>query len=133
GLMQPERELDDVGNAFAGHALAALILESIDIAARCKKPLLEMLDTNDTKMLGSNRLAVPPHRSQQLGDAFAIDLIDPEELRQRLVRTTYLGKYLAPNGSPRKPAKLGNERSHRAMPPEIAISRHVRSQITLQP
>ena len=86
--MQPERKLDDVRNAVAGHAFAALILESITIAACCQKPLLEMLDANDAKMLGSNRLAVPPHRAKQLADALAIDLIDPEELRQRLVRTT---------------------------------------------
>src|SRR5215470_11106886 len=42
GLMQPEGNLDDVRNALAGHAFAALILEGIEVAACCQEPLLEM-------------------------------------------------------------------------------------------
>ena len=133
GLMQPEGKLDDVGNAVAGHAFAALIFESVDVAARCQESLLEMLDADDAKMLGGNRLAVLPHRRQQLGDALAIDLIDAEELRQRLMRAAYLGQYLALNGSAGEPTELADELAHRAVLPELAIPGHVRGEIALQP
>ena len=43
--MQPEGELDDVGDALVGHALALLVFECVGVAARCQKALLEMLDT----------------------------------------------------------------------------------------
>jgi len=91
--MQPEGELDDVGDALVGHALALLVFECVGVAARCQKALLEMLDTNNAEMLGRNRLAVPLHRRKQFGNAVAIDLIDTEEVSQRLVRTAYLGEY----------------------------------------
>jgi hypothetical protein len=42
GLVQPEDELDDVGNAVVGHAFAASILEGIDGAARGQQPLFEV-------------------------------------------------------------------------------------------
>ena len=77
--MQPEGKLDDVRNAVAGHAFAALIPEGVNVAACCQKSLLKMLDADDAKMLGSNGLAVLAHRCQQLGNAAAIDLIDAEE------------------------------------------------------
>src|SRR5204862_5428328 len=76
--MQPEGELDDIGYAVGGHALAALILEGISVAARCQKKRFQMLDANDAKMLGRDRLAVLAHRRQQLGNARAVDVIDTE-------------------------------------------------------
>src|SRR5450631_1825648 len=131
-LMQPESKLDDVGNAVAGHAFAGLILEGINVAALCQKPLLKMLNTDDAKMLGVNRLAAVPHRDKQLGDTRAVDLVNAEELRQRLVRTTYIGQYPALNGRPGEPAKLGNELAHRAVLRVIAISGYMCGEITLQ-
>ena len=79
GLVQPESELDDVGDAFAGRALALLILERLGVAACRQESLLEMLSTDDAEMLRGDRLAVLAHRRQQLGDAAAVDLIDAEE------------------------------------------------------
>ena len=131
--MQPEGKLDDVGDAVAGHAFAPLILEGLGVAACCQEPLLEMLGADDAEMLRGNRLAVLAHRRQQLGDAAAIDLLDAEELRQRLVRAADLFEHLALNGSAGKPAELGDELPHRAMLPEIAIPGHVRGEIALQP
>src|ERR1700722_2283609 len=52
-LMQPEGKLDDIGNAVAVHAFAALILERLHVAARCQEPQLEMLNANNAKMLGA--------------------------------------------------------------------------------
>ena len=74
-----------------------------------------MLVADDAEMLRGDRLAVLAHRRQQLGDAVAVDLIDAEELRQRLVRAADLVEHLALNGSPGKPAELGDELAHRAM------------------
>ena len=88
--MQPESELDDVGDAFAGRALALLILERVSVAACGQESLLEMILADDAEMLGGDRLAVLAHRRQQLGDAGAIDLLDAEELRQRLMASSPL-------------------------------------------
>jgi hypothetical protein len=133
GLMQSEGEFDDVGNSVGGRAFAALILECIAVAACCEKPLFEMPAADDAEMLGSNRLAVSPHRRQQPGDAVTIDLIDAEELRQRLVRTACLGQYPALDGSPGKPAEFGDELTHRAVLLEVAVPCHVRGEIALPP
>ncbi len=81
--MQPEGELDHIRDAVAGDAFAALILESVDGAARRQEPLLEMLGADDAEMLGSDRLPVSAHRRQELGDAGAIDSIGAEEARKR--------------------------------------------------
>jgi hypothetical protein len=62
-----------------------------------------------------------------------IDLIDAEEPSQRLVRTTYLGHYPAPNFGAGKPAEFGDELTHRAVLREVAVPRHVRGEIALQP
>ena len=131
--MQAERELDDVRDALAGHAFALLIFERVGVAARREETLLEMLGADDAEMLRGDRLAVLAHRRQQLGDALAVDLIDAEELRQRLVRAADLVEHLALDGGPGKPAKLGDELPHRAMAPEIAIPGHVGGEIALQP
>ena len=80
GLMQTKSDLDNVRNPFAGHALSLLILEGVDIAACGLETLLEMLGADDAEMLWSYRLAVPPHRGQELGNATAIDPIDAEEV-----------------------------------------------------
>src|SRR5215471_2032332 len=80
GLMQAERELDDVGNAVLD-APALLIRERLGIAARRQEPLLEMILANDAEMLRIDRLAVLAQRSEQLGDADAVDLLDAVELR----------------------------------------------------
>ena len=114
GLMQPEGKLDDVGDAFAGHALAALVLEGVGVAACGQESLLEMLGADDAEMLGGDRLAVLAHRRQQLGDAGAVDLLDAEELRQRLMRAADFVEDLALNGGPGEPAEFGDELAHRA-------------------
>ena len=105
GLMQPEGELDDIGNAV-GHAFAALILEGLDGAARRQEPLLEMLGADDAKMLRGDRLAVSLHRRKKLGDAVAVDLIDAEEARQRLVRAADLVEDLALNARCRRAREI---------------------------
>ncbi len=57
----------------------------------------------------------------------------PKKLRQRLVRAADLGQDLALNGGAGEPAKLGDELAHRAALPEVAVSRHMRREIALQP
>ena len=91
--MQPEGELDDIGDAV-GHALAALILEGVSGAARGQEPLFEVFGADNAEMLGRDRLAVPLHRRQQLGDAIAIHPVGAEELRQRLMGTGDLVRIL---------------------------------------
>jgi hypothetical protein len=49
--MQPEGELDDVGDGVGADALAALVLERVDRTARRQKPLLEVLGSDDAEML----------------------------------------------------------------------------------
>ena len=49
--MQPESELDDVWDAFAGRALALLVLERVGVAACGKEAVLEMILTDDAEML----------------------------------------------------------------------------------
>ena len=49
GFMQTERELDDVGNAFVGHALACLIFECLGVAACRQKMVLEMVVADDAQ------------------------------------------------------------------------------------
>ena len=61
-----------------------------------------MLGADDAEMLGSDRLAVPLHRRQQPGDAGAVDLIDAEEARQRLMRAADLVEDLALNARSRR-------------------------------
>src|SRR5262249_1339419 len=100
GLMQAECKLDDVGNAFAGQTFALLIPERFGVAARRQEALLEMLGTDNAEMLGRDRLAVLAHRGQEFSDAIAVDPIDAEELRQRLVRAAHLCEDLALHGSP---------------------------------
>ena len=116
-----------------GGALAQLILEGIGVAACRQETLLEMLGTDDAEMLGGDRLAVLAHRGQQLGDAAAVDLLDAEELRQRLMRAAHFREHFALDGGPGKPAKLGDELAHRAMLPEVAIPGDVGGEIALQP
>ena len=106
GLMQPESELDDVGDAVGGNAFAALILEGVDSAARRQEPLFEVLGADDAKMLGGDRLAVPLHRGQQLGDAGAVDLIDAEEGGQRLMRAADLVEDLALDARSRRAREI---------------------------
>src|SRR6516225_7780959 len=96
--MQAECKLDQVGNAVIGQALALLILERLSVAAHRQKALPEMVNANDAKMLGLDWLAVAFHRCQELGDAAAVDLVDAEELRQRLMRAADLGEDLALRG-----------------------------------
>ena len=62
--MQPESELDDVWDAFAGRALALLVLERVGVTACGKESVLEMVLTDDAKMLCGNRLGVLAHRGQ---------------------------------------------------------------------
>ena len=104
--MQPETELDDVGNAVGGNAFAALIFKGVDSAARREEPLFKVLGADDAKMLRSDRLAVPLHRCQQPGDAGAVDLIDAEEGRQRLMRATDLVEDLALNARSRRAREI---------------------------
>ena len=42
-------------------------------------------------------------------------------------------RILAPDGGAGEPAKLGNELAHRALLPEVAVSRHMGGEIALQP
>ena len=62
--MQPECKLDDVWNAFAGLALALLILEGLGVAACGQEPLFQMILTDDAEMLCGDRLGVLAHRGQ---------------------------------------------------------------------
>src|SRR5262249_34699059 len=121
GLMQAESDLDDVGNSILGDALALLIFEGVGVTARCEKSLLEMLGTDDAEMMRGHRLAVLAHHCPQLGDALAVDLIDAEELRERLMRAADLGEHLALDGTPGKPTELANKFPHGAMAIQIAI------------
>jgi hypothetical protein len=85
GLMEAEAELDNIGDAVVVDAFAALVVESLDLAAGRYEPRLEVLGADDAKMLGGDRLAVPLHRAQELGNARPVDLIDAEEGGQRLM------------------------------------------------
>ena len=64
GLMQPESKLDDVWDAFAGRALALLVLERVGVAACGKEALLQVIHTDHAEMLGGDRLGVLAHRGQ---------------------------------------------------------------------
>src|SRR5215470_3402389 len=92
-----------------------------------------MFCADDAEMLRGDRLTVPLHRSEQLGDARAVDPFFAEELGERLMRAADLFEHLALDGSPGKTTKLGNEFPHRAMALEIAISGNVGREITLHP
>src|SRR6516225_3343953 len=130
--MQAERKLDDVGDGVVGQALAPLVLERLGVAARRQKALPEMVNANDAKMLGLDRLAVPFHRCQELGNAAAVYLLDAEELRQRLVRAADLGEDLALHGGAGQPAKLGDELAHGAITSKIEIAGDMGGEITLE-
>src|SRR5215471_7826037 len=112
--MQAESNLDNVRNPFAGQALSLLILEGVGIAACRQEPLFEMLSTNDAEMLRRDRLAVLAPRCEQLADASAIDLINAEELSERLMRAANFFEDFALNASAGKPAKLADEFPHGA-------------------
>src|SRR5262249_56472721 len=131
--MQGKCNFDEVGDAVAGEALALLVLERLGVAACGQDALPEMVDADDAEQLRVDRLAVSLHRRQELGDADAVDLIDAEELRQRLMRAADLIQYLAPDSGAGQAAKLGKEFPHRALKTEIAIAGHMRSKIPLQP
>ena len=76
-----------------------------------------MLVADDAEMLGGNRLAVLLHRRQQLGDAAAVDLLDAEELRQRLVRAADFVEDLALTAVPESPRNSAmNSRTVRLCP-----------------
>jgi hypothetical protein len=96
--MQPEGKLDNVADTVRCHALAALILEGFRVSACGQKPLLQVINTDHAEVLGGNRLAVTLHRREQLGDTAAIDLLDTEKLRERLMRAANFFKHLALNG-----------------------------------
>ena len=82
-----------------------------------------------------DRLAMPLHRRQQLGNAAAVDLLDAEELRQRLVRTADLGEHLALLGGAGEPPEFGDELPDRTMRlrHDRRSRRYMRGQIALQP
>ena len=103
--MQAKCKFDDVGDALVGHASALLIFERLGVAPSRQEALPKVVSTNDAEVLRVDRLAVPFHRRQQLSDAGAVDLIDAEELRQRLVRATDLGEDFALHGGAGKPAE----------------------------
>src|SRR5258708_38869451 len=75
GLVQAECELDEVGDAFAGHTSALSIFERLAFPACRKETMLEVTLANDAEMFRGDRLAVSLHRRQQLGDAGAINPI----------------------------------------------------------
>src|SRR5262245_5567874 len=128
--MQAECKLDNIGNSVS-HAFALLIFEGLGISASHQESLLKMLDTDDAEMLRQDRLAVLAHCPQQLGNALAIDLIDAEELRQRLMRAPDLGKNFPPHDRTGQAAKFGQEVPHRAFALEVAIPRNMRSHVML--
>src|SRR5208337_4231799 len=72
-LMQPECELDDVGDTV-GHAFALLILEGVQIAADSQESRLQMLGADNAETGWIDRLAAPLHCREKLGDAAAVDL-----------------------------------------------------------
>src|SRR5262245_59110554 len=131
--MQPERELDDVRDAFAGRAIALLVLERVGVAACGQEALLEMALADDAEMLRGDRLGMLAHRGQQLGDAGAVDLLDTEEPSQRLMRAADILEHLALDGTAGHSTELGDELSHRAIPPQITVAGHMRGEVTLQP
>src|SRR5271166_5924179 len=131
--MEPEGELNDVGDIVAARALAALIHERIHIAARREEPLFQMVGADDAETGGIDRLAVALHRREKPGDAGAIDLLDAKEVRQRLARTTDFSEDSALDRGAGESAKLGNELTHRAVLAEVAVSRHMGGEIALQP
>src|SRR5262249_35359281 len=87
-----------------------------------------MVSADDAEKLRVDRLAVPLHCRQQLGDTGAVDLIDAEELRQRLVRAADLSEDFAPHGGAGQPAKLGDELADRT----VAIAGDMGGEIALQ-
>src|SRR5262249_7114641 len=131
--MQAEGQLDNERNAALGEALLQLVLERLDVAARCQAPGLEMLPSDDAEMLGRYRLAVLLHRRQQFLDARIVDALDAKELRQRLVRAAGLGQDVALHGGAGKSPELGDKFPHRALTLKLAVSGNVRSDVTLQP
>jgi hypothetical protein len=129
--MQTECKLDDVWDVFAGRALALLIFERLGGTACGQETLFEMILADDAEMFCGDRLGMLAHRRQQLGDAGTVDLLNTEELSQRVVRTADFFEYFALNGSPGKSAELGDEFSHCTMAPEIAIPGYVGGEISL--
>src|SRR5262249_42894474 len=97
-----------------------------------QKPFSEMLGADDAEMLRLDRLAVPAHRSEQLGNAGAVDSLDAEELGQRLMRAADLLQDSALDRAAREAAKFVNEFAHGAVATKITISGHVGGEITLE-
>src|SRR5215471_7058641 len=131
--MQAEGQLDNERNAVLGEALLQLVLERLDVAARCQEPGLEMLASDDAEMLGRYRVAVLLHRRQQFLDARVVDALDAKELRQRLMRAAGLGQDVALHGGAGKSPELGDKFPHRALTLKLAVPGNVRSDVTLQP
>src|SRR3954466_2397726 len=104
--MQPETEFDGVRDAVVVNALTALILERVDGATRGGEALFEVPGADDAKMLRGDWLAVPLHCFQEHGNAGAVDLVDAEEARQRLMRAADFVEDLALARGPREPAKF---------------------------
>ena len=130
--MQAEGDLDDVGDAVVRRTLTPLVLERLGVAARRQEALLEVVGADDAEVLRLDRLAVRAHRRQQLGDAGAVDLLDAEELGERLVRAADFFEHLAPDGGPGQAAKLGDEVAHGAVVSEVAIPGDVGGEVALQ-
>src|SRR5262249_60328310 len=115
-----------------GPRVAVYCRDRAGIAARRQEARLEMVGADDAEKLRLDRLAVPLHRRQELGDTGAVDLLDAEELRQRLMRAADLGEDLALHGGAGQPAKLGDELAHGAVTPEIAVAGDMGGEITLE-
>src|SRR5689334_11826056 len=93
--MQPEGELDGIGDVVGADGFAALVLERVGRTARGQEPLLKVLAADDPEMLRGDWFAVPLHCVQKLGNALAVDLIDAVEGGQRLMRAADLIEDLA--------------------------------------
>ena len=90
-----------------------------------------MLLADDAKMLGGDRLAMPLHRLEQPGDAGAVDLVDAEEGRQRLMRAADIVEDLALTRGPGETTKFGKELAHRAALAEVAVAGDMGGKIAL--
>src|SRR5262249_6012873 len=115
-----------------GPRVAVYCRDRAGIAARRQEARLEMVGADDAEKLRLDRLAVPLHRRQELGDTDAVDLLDAEELRQRLMRAADLGEDLALHGGAGQPAKLGDELAHGAITSKIEIAGDMGGEITLE-
>src|SRR5215472_4609145 len=131
GLVQPESEFDDIGDAVTVDALPAFILEGLGGAAGGEEARLEVLGADDAEMPRSDRLAVLLHGCQQPGDAVAVDPVGAEKVRQRLMRAADLGEDPALARGPAEPAEFADECPHGAAFAEIAVSGDMRGEIAL--